>query len=45
MSFIKKKEISCTHVRGFGVTLFTESQSEIIQLLPDSTFCDISLKK
>ena len=25
--------------------LFTERQSEIIQLHPDSTFCDISIKK
>ena len=25
------------------LTLFTERQSEIIQLHPDSTFCDISL--
>ena len=25
--------------------MFTEHQSEIIQLHPDSTFCDISIKK
>ena len=27
------------------ITLFTECQSEIIQLHPDSTFYDISIKK
>ena len=26
------------------LTLFTECQSQIIQLHPDSTFCDISIK-
>ena len=29
-------------VTDSNVTLFTECQSEIIQLHPDSTFCDIS---
>ena len=29
---------------GFFLTLFTGRQSEIIQLHPDSTFCDISKK-
>ena len=29
----------------YRLTLFTERQSEITQIHPDSTFCDISIKK
>ena len=31
--------------RWYGITLLPECQSEIIQLHPDLTSCDISIKK